>query len=182
MRTITIKTTSLQEMRALLQQSTTWPNEQTISKELTYSEGPWEQDNRDSVLEQGFESSGLSSQTCCPNKDCTQKMPTVISGLRNIDDPASPSTPEITQESTWFKPLLDPLRGSGWIGNSVLLGSTPPDRDTTVTWGVFFKGAVCRENKFQKVLRDPESIFFTFSFLDCHVFPAVSHSDIVHLV
>ncbi len=52
MRTITIKTTRLQEMRALLQQSTTWSIEQTISKELTYSEGPWEQDNRDAVLEQ----------------------------------------------------------------------------------------------------------------------------------
>ena len=65
--------------------------------------------------------------------------------------------------NTWFKALLDPLRGPGWIGNSVLLGLTPPDRDTTVTWGVFFKGAVCRENKFEKVLRDPESIFFTLS-------------------
>jgi hypothetical protein len=67
------------------------------------------------------------------------------------------------RNNTWFKPLLDPLQGSGWIGNRVLLGSTPPDRDTTVTWGVFFKGAVCRENKFEKVLRDPESIFFDFS-------------------
>jgi hypothetical protein len=46
-----------------------------------------------------------------------------------------------------------------------LLGSTPPDRDTTVTWGVFFKGAVCRENKFEKVLRDPESIFFGISYV-----------------
>ncbi len=96
MRTITIKTTSLPEIRALLQQSITWPSQQTISKELTYSEGPWEQDNRDSVLEQGFETSGLSSQACCPNKDCTQKMPIVISGLRNIDDPASSITPEVT--------------------------------------------------------------------------------------
>ena len=42
MRTIDIKTTSLPEMRALLQQSITWPSEQTISKELTYSESPWE--------------------------------------------------------------------------------------------------------------------------------------------
>ena len=98
MRTIAIKTISLPEMRTLLQQSITWPSEQTISKELTYSEGPWEQDNRDSVLEQGFETSGLSLQACCPNKNCTKKMPIVISGLRNIDDPASSSTPEITQE------------------------------------------------------------------------------------
>ncbi len=74
------------------------PSEQTISKEITYSEGPWEQDNRDSVPEQGFETSGLSSQVCCPNKDCTLKMPIVISGLRNIDDPASSTTPEVTQE------------------------------------------------------------------------------------
>ena len=80
-----------------------------------------------------------------------------------------------------MKPLLDPLRGSGWIGNSVLLGSTPPDHDTTVTWGVFFKGTVCRENKFEKVLRDPESIFFSFSYVDCHEFKPFLPSDIVHL-
>ncbi len=36
--------------------------------------------------------------------------------------------------------LLDPLRGSGWIGNRVLLVYSPPDRDTTVAWGVFFMG------------------------------------------
>jgi hypothetical protein len=64
--------------------------------------------------------------------------------------------------STWFKPLLDPLRGSAWIGNSVLLVPSPPDRDTTVTWGMFFIVVVCRENKFEKVLRDPESIFLPF--------------------
>ena len=63
-----------------------------------------------------------------------------------------------------------------------MLGSTPPDRETTVTWGVFFKGVVCRENKFEKVLRDPESIFFTLSYVDCHVFQVVSHSEIVEIV
>jgi len=98
MRTISIHTTNLTGMRDLLQQSIIWASEQTISKEFTYTEGPWEQDNRDSVLEQGFEASGLSSQACCPNRDCTQKMPTVISGLRNIDNPISSTTPEVTQE------------------------------------------------------------------------------------
>jgi hypothetical protein len=82
---------------------------------------------------------------------------------------------------TWFKPLLDPLRGSGWIGNSVLLVSSPPDRDTTVTWGMFFLVVVCRENKFEKVLRDSESIFFTISYVDCHEFKPFLPSEIVHL-
>ena len=82
MRTITIDTTSLPKMRDLLQQSMTWPTEQTISRELTYAEGPWDQDNRDSVLEQGYETSGLPPQACCPNKDCTQRMPIAVSGLR----------------------------------------------------------------------------------------------------
>ena len=98
MRTITINTTNLPGMRDLLQQSTTWPNEQTISIELTYAEGPWEQDNRDSVLEQGYETSGLPPLACCPNKDCTQGMPIVVSGLREIDSPASSTTPDVTEE------------------------------------------------------------------------------------
>ena len=61
------------------------------------------------------------------------------------------------------------------------MGSTPPDRDTTVTWGVFFKGPVCRENKFEKVLRDPESIFFVISYVDCHEFKSFPTIEIVHL-
>ena len=55
-------------------------------------------DNRDSVLGQGYETSGLPPQAGCPNKDCTQGMPIVVSGTRNIDNPASSTTPEITQE------------------------------------------------------------------------------------
>jgi hypothetical protein len=98
MRTIAINTTNLPGIRDLLQESTTWSNGQTISRELTYAEGPWEHDNRDLVLEQGYETSGLPPQACCPNKDCTQRMPIVVSGLRDIDNPGSPATPELTQE------------------------------------------------------------------------------------
>jgi hypothetical protein len=98
MRVIVINTTNLPEMRDLLQQSMTWPNEQTTSRELTYTEGPWEQDNRDSVLEQGYETFGLPPQACCPNKDFTHRMPIVVSGLRDIDNPVSSITPEVTQE------------------------------------------------------------------------------------
>jgi hypothetical protein len=47
MRTISIKTTNLPTVRELLQQSMTWTNEHTISRELTYGEGPWEHDIRD---------------------------------------------------------------------------------------------------------------------------------------
>ncbi len=49
---------------------------------------------------------------------------------------------------TWLKPLLDPLRESGWIGNSVLLVSSPPDRDNTVSEGlgcVFHRGGLSRK-------------------------------------
>jgi hypothetical protein len=68
-----------------------------------------------------------------------------------------------TWTRTWFKALLDPLRGPGWRGNSVLLGSTPPTRDTTVSRGVFFKGVVCQKKSLEMVLRVSESIFFAFS-------------------
>jgi hypothetical protein len=74
MRTISIKTTNLPTVKDLLQQRMTCPNEHTISRELTYAEDPWEHDNQDSVLEQGYETSGLPPQACCPNKDCTQGM------------------------------------------------------------------------------------------------------------
>ncbi len=47
------------------------------------------------------------------------------------------------KRDTWFKPLLDPLRGPGWIGNRFLLVSPPPGRDTTVVCGVFFKRVFC---------------------------------------
>jgi hypothetical protein len=62
------------------------------------TQGPWEQDNRDSVLEQGYETSGLPPQTYCPNKDYTQRISIVVSGLRDIDNPVSSITPEVTQE------------------------------------------------------------------------------------
>jgi len=97
-RTLTIKTSNLPRVRDLLQQSATWSNEHIISRELTYAEGPWEHDNRDSVLEQGYETSDLPPQACCQNKDCTQGMPVVVSGIRNINDPTTSTTPEITQE------------------------------------------------------------------------------------
>jgi hypothetical protein len=98
MRTISIKTTNLPTMRGLLQQSMTCPNEHTISKDLTNAEDPWENDNRDSVLEQGYETSFLPPETYCPNKDFTQGMPVVVSGIRNIDNPAVSTTPEVIQE------------------------------------------------------------------------------------
>jgi hypothetical protein len=40
MQTIAINTTNLPGIRDLLHESTTWPNGQTISRELTYTEGP----------------------------------------------------------------------------------------------------------------------------------------------
>ena len=76
----------------------TWSNEHIISRELIPAEGPWEHDNRDSVLEQGYETSGLPPEACCPNKDCTQGIPIVVSGIRNIDNPVASTTPDIMQE------------------------------------------------------------------------------------
>ncbi len=98
MRTISINTTNLPTVRDLLQQSMTWPNEHTISRELAYTEGPWEHDNRDSVLDQGYETSGLPPQAWCPNKDCTQGISIMVSGIRNIDNPSLSTTPEVTWE------------------------------------------------------------------------------------
>ena len=77
-------------MRDLLQQSATCLTTHIISRELTYENGPWEQTNRDSVLEQGYEASDLPTQAHCPNKNCTQGKPVVVSGIRNLNNPASP--------------------------------------------------------------------------------------------
>ncbi len=76
----------------------TWPDEHVISRELNYAEGPWELANRDSVLQHGYETSGLPPQACCPNKDGTQGMPVVVSRIRNINNPAASTTSGITQE------------------------------------------------------------------------------------
>jgi hypothetical protein len=40
---------------------------------------PWEDTNRDAVLEQGFEKTGLSPVDCCPH--CNKEQADVISGI-----------------------------------------------------------------------------------------------------
>ncbi len=44
--------------------------------------GPVEDTNRDSVIEQSYESSGLPPQACCPNLMCSNMKPVVVSGIR----------------------------------------------------------------------------------------------------
>ena len=117
-----------------------------------------------------------------PFRDVTREEDACDGVHLNVDNFTHQSRlPQARGWGTWFKVLLDPLRGPFWTGNSVLLGSTTPDRDTSVAWGVFFKRVVSQKKKIEMVLRDPESIFFTFSYVFCHFSRPFSHSEIVDL-
>ena len=56
-----------------------------LERGLLRKSNPWEDTNRDAVLEQGFEKTGLSPLVCCPH--CNNKQADVISGIRQREDP-----------------------------------------------------------------------------------------------
>jgi hypothetical protein len=58
-RTTEIHTSSLILLRDLLQRSTEWMEFNVLERGLLRKSNPWEDTNRDAVLEQGFEQTGL---------------------------------------------------------------------------------------------------------------------------
>ena len=90
-RTIIIKTSYLPEVRDTLQSSSFWSTTHVLSRSLLYDTGPWDDINRDSVIEQVYEASGLPPQACCPNLTCSNRTPAVVTGTRLLQ--AQPSEP-----------------------------------------------------------------------------------------
>jgi ribonuclease HI len=84
-RTTEIRTSSLILLRDLLQKSTEWMESNVLKRGLLRKLNPWEDTNRDAVLEQGYEKTGLAPVACCPR--CNNKQAVVISGVRQREDP-----------------------------------------------------------------------------------------------
>ena len=82
LRTIIIRTSYLSEIRDILQSSSYWSTTHLLSRSLLYDTGPWDDTNRDSVIEQVYETSGLPPQACCPNLTCSNRTPAVVTGTR----------------------------------------------------------------------------------------------------
>ena len=61
-RTIFIGTSYLPEVRDILHSSSFWSTTHIVSRSLLYDTGPCDDTNRDSVIEQVFEASGLPPQ------------------------------------------------------------------------------------------------------------------------
>jgi hypothetical protein len=84
-RSTEVRTNSLILLRDLLQRSTEWTEPNILERVLLREPGPWQDTNRDTVLEQVYETSGLSPLACCPC--CSQKKTIIISGVRERKDP-----------------------------------------------------------------------------------------------
>ncbi len=65
-RTAEVRTSSLILLRDLLQRSTEWTESNILERGLLRDSGPWQDTNRDAILEQIYEVSGLSPLACCP--------------------------------------------------------------------------------------------------------------------
>ncbi len=81
-RSVEIRTSYLPEVRDLLHRSSFWSTSQALVRSLLYDTGLWKDTNRDSVIEQSYETSGLPPQACCPNLMCSNMKPVVVSGIR----------------------------------------------------------------------------------------------------
>ena len=83
-RSTTVDIQNLVELRGLLQEITEWETSHTLGRKIFNTPGPWENTDRDTVLEQGYEASGLPPQACCPR--CANKKPVIVSGIRELTD------------------------------------------------------------------------------------------------
>jgi hypothetical protein len=97
-RSIEIKTSYLPTVRDLLHRSSSWSTSHALARSLLYDTGPWKDTNRDSVIEQSYETSGLPPQACCPNLMCSNVKPVVVSGIRPTPAQSSEEPPIFTSE------------------------------------------------------------------------------------
>jgi hypothetical protein len=97
-RSIEIRTPYLPDVRDLLHSSSFWSTSHVLARSLLYDEGPWKDTNRDSVIEQVYETSGLPPQACCPNLMCSNVKPVVVSGTRPTQAQPSEEPPSFTSE------------------------------------------------------------------------------------
>jgi hypothetical protein len=80
------------------------------SRQKTFYEtqtGPWEHTNRDTVLKQGYEASGLPPRTCYPR--CRNRKPSIISGVCDIDAPDNTLSQEQAKTTQELGLLLSPM-------------------------------------------------------------------------
>ena len=83
-KTSTVRVKNLVDLRDLLQVSTNWDPSYILERKIIHASGPWENTDRETVLEQGYESSNLPPQACCPK--CNNKKTVIVSGIREITD------------------------------------------------------------------------------------------------
>jgi hypothetical protein len=95
-RTIFMGTSYLPEVRDILESSSHWSTTHVLSRSLLYVTGPWNDANRDSVIEQVYEASGLPPQACCPKY--SNRTPSVVTGTRPFQVPTSEESSTITTE------------------------------------------------------------------------------------
>jgi hypothetical protein len=97
-RSVEIKTSYLPTVRDLLHRSSFWSTSHALTRSLLYDTSPWKDTNRDSVIEQSYETSGLPPQACCPNLMCSNVKPVVVSGIRPTPTQSSKEPPIFTSE------------------------------------------------------------------------------------
>jgi hypothetical protein len=102
-RTTEVCTSNLILLRDLLQKSTAWPASDILERGLLRKSNPWEDTNRDAVLEQVFEKTGMSHLACCPH--CNNKHVAVISGIRQRKGPHG--SPAKEQDDTSQERYMD---------------------------------------------------------------------------
>ena len=90
-RSTTVGVQNLVELKDLLQENTEWETSHILSRKIINAPGTWDNTDRDAVLEQGYESSGLPPQACCPR--CVNKKPVIVSGIREPTEPSKQDPP-----------------------------------------------------------------------------------------
>ena len=83
-KTSTVRTKNQTDLRDLLQESTNWDPSYILERKLIHVSGPWENTDRDEVLDQGCESSDPPPQACCPKYN--NKKTVIVSVIREITD------------------------------------------------------------------------------------------------